>query len=81
MKSDLGIKQDVNDELFWEFVVDVVGIGVEVENGVVILIGYVCSYMEKFVVEYVVECVGGVCGVVQKIEVCLLGVYIDVDVV
>lgn len=32
MKSDLGIKQDVNDELLWEPAVDAAGIGVEVDT-------------------------------------------------
>jgi osmotically-inducible protein OsmY len=45
MKSDLSIKQDVNDELLWEPAVDAAGVGVEVDHGVVTLTGHVHSYL------------------------------------
>ncbi|MHA6896437.1 BON domain-containing protein [Ralstonia pseudosolanacearum] len=80
MKSDLGIKQDVNDELLWEPALDAAGIGVEVEHGVVTLSGHVRSYMEKVAAERAAERVAGVRGVVQKIEVRLPGEHTDADV-
>ena len=80
MKSDLGIKQDVNDELLWEPAVDAAAIGVEVDNGVVTLTGHVRSYMEKLAAEHAAERVAGVRGVVQKIEVRLPGAHTDADV-
>ncbi|MGC8213156.1 BON domain-containing protein [Ralstonia pseudosolanacearum] len=80
MKSDLGIKQDVNDELLWEPAVDAAAIGVEVDNGVVTLTGHVRSYMEKLAAEHAAERVAGVRGVVQKIEVRLPGTHTDADV-
>ncbi|CAJ0793555.1 Osmotically-inducible protein OsmY, contains BON domain [Ralstonia mannitolilytica] len=80
MKSDLGIKQDVDDELLWEPAVDAAGIGVEVEHGVVTLTGHVRSYMEKLAAEHAAERVAGVRGVVQKIEVRLPGTHTDADI-
>lgn len=80
MKSDLGIKQDVNDELLWEPAVDAAAIGVEVDHGVVTLTGHVSSYMEKLAAEHAAERVAGVRGVVQKIEVRLPGTHSDADV-
>lgn len=80
MKSDLGIKQDVNDELLWEPVVDAAGIGVEVDHGVVTLTGHVHSYLEKVAAERAAERVAGVRGVVQKVEVRLPGAHTDADV-
>ncbi|MDB0570020.1 OsmY domain-containing protein [Ralstonia solanacearum] len=77
MKSDLGIKQDVNDELVWEPAVDAAGIGVEVTHGVVTLTGQVRSYVEKLAAERAAERVAGVRGVVQKIEVKLPGAHED----
>lgn len=80
MKSDLGIKQDVSDELLWEPAVDAATIGVEVDRGVVTLSGHVHSYMEKLAAERAAERVAGVRGVVQKIEVRLPGEHLDEDV-
>ena len=80
MKSDLSIKQDVNDELLWEPAVDAAGVGVEVDHGVVTLTGHVHSYLEKVAAEHAAERVAGVRGVVQKIEVRLPGTHTDADV-
>ncbi|MEW1782406.1 BON domain-containing protein [Arthrobacter sp. NPDC080086] len=80
MKSDLGIKQDVSDELVWEPAVDAASIGVEVDHGVVTLTGHVHSYTEKLAAEHAAERVAGVRGVVQKIEVRLPGTHADEDV-
>ncbi len=80
MKSDLGIKQDVNDELLWEPAVDAAAVGVEVDHGVVTLTGHVHSYLEKVAAERAAERVAGVRGVVQKIEVRLPGAQTDEDV-
>lgn len=80
MKSDLGIKQDVNDELLWEPAVDAAAIGVEVDRGVVTLTGHVHSYTEKVAAERAAERVAGVRGVVQKIEVRWPGEHADEDI-
>lgn len=80
MKSDLGIKQDVNDELLWEPAVDAAAIGVEVDRGVVTLTGHVRSYTEKVAAEHAAERVAGVRGVVQKIEVRWPGEHADEDI-
>jgi osmotically-inducible protein OsmY len=80
MKSDLGIKQDVSDELLWEPAVDAAAIGVEVDHGVVTLTGHVQSYTEKLAAEHAAERVAGVRGVVQKIEVRLPGTHADEDI-
>ncbi|AXV81325.1 MULTISPECIES: BON domain-containing protein [Ralstonia solanacearum species complex] len=80
MKSDLGIKQDVSDELLWEPAVDAATIGVEVDHGVVTLSGHVRSYVEKLAAEHAAERVAGVRGVVQKLDVRLAGEHRDEDV-
>ncbi len=80
MKSDLGIKQDVSDELLWEPAVDAAMIGVEVDHGVVTLSGHVRSYVEKLAAEHAAERVAGVRGVVQKLDVRLAGEHRDEDV-
>ncbi len=47
MNTDKKIQRDILDELDWEPRVDAAGIGVSVEDGVVILNGRVKSLIEK----------------------------------
>jgi hypothetical protein len=51
MKSDLELRNDVQEELKWEPGVKPATIGVAVKDGVVILNGYVDSYAEKWAAE------------------------------
>ena len=45
-KSDWAIKEDIEDEFFWSFVVDEDDVGVQVSNGTAILSGEVASRYE-----------------------------------
>ena len=63
MKSDMELKQRIEDELRWEPRVDAAGIGVVVEDGVVTLSGYVDSWAEKWGAEQAVKRVAGVAAV------------------
>lgn len=71
MKSDMELKQRIEDELRWEPRVDAAGIGVVVEDGVVTLTGYVDSWAEKWGAEQAVKRVAGVAAVAEAIEVRL----------
>ena len=51
MKSDMELKQQVEDELAWDPAVTVTDIGVEVHDRVVTLSGHPVSYAEKLAAE------------------------------
>jgi hypothetical protein len=51
MKTDMKLKQDVEEELDWTPDVDATHIGVEVRDGVVTLSGHPASYAEKLAAE------------------------------
>lgn len=59
MKADLYLKRDVEAELAWEPAVCASEIDVAVQNGRVILSGWVNSYAQKLAAERVVMRVGG----------------------
>jgi osmotically-inducible protein OsmY len=71
MRSDSGIKRDVEDELRWDPSVDATDIAVAVKNGVVTLTGFVRNYMDKFEAEAAAKRVAGVVGLANDIEVGL----------
>jgi osmotically-inducible protein OsmY len=73
MKSDVELRNDVQEELKWEPGVKSAAIGVAVKDGVVILSGYVDSYAEKWAAEGAAKRVSGVKAVAEEIEVRLPG--------
>ena len=80
MKSDQELRKDVMEELEWEPSVDARKIGVAVEDGIVTLTGEVPSFAEKWNAERAAERVEGVRGIVNKIDVKIIGEYTDEDI-
>ncbi len=79
MKTDMELKQDVEDELDWEPRINAAHIGVAVKNGVVTLSGNVPSYAEKYAAERTTKRVYGVNAVADELEVKLPGSSIRSD--
>ena len=48
VKSDLDLRQDIEEELRWDTTIDARKIGVAVEDGVVHLTGEVSTYTERW---------------------------------
>jgi osmotically-inducible protein OsmY len=69
MRTDKDIKRDVEDELRWSPELDDRDIAVKVDDGVVMLSGFVHSYFEKYQAEATVKRVKGVAGVANDIQV------------
>ncbi len=73
MKTDLELKQDVQDELKWEPSINATDIGIIVKDGIVTLTGTLNTYAEKIAAEKATKRVSGVKAVVEKIEIKILG--------
>lgn len=71
MKSDADIKRDVQNELQWEPSLDEREIGVNVQDGVVTLVGRVVHFADKYTAEEVVKRVSGVRAIANEIEVTI----------
>jgi len=71
MKTDMQLKNDVNEELSWEPSVHAAGIGIEVHDGVVTLAGHVGSYGEKLDAERAAQRVFGVKALTVEMDVTL----------
>jgi osmotically-inducible protein OsmY len=71
MRSDADIKKDVEAELRWAPELDERDISIKVENGIVMLTGFVHGYHEKYFAEAAVKRVKGVLGVADDIQVQL----------
>lgn len=69
--NDAQIKQGVEAELAWEPSVRAPGIGVAVQDGIVVLSGRVLSYQEKWAAERAAARVSGVAAVTSELEVRL----------
>ena len=69
MRTDGQIKQDILDELVFQPHIDETQIGVQVEDGVVVLTGIVDDYHKKIAAERAVKKVLGVKAVAEDIEV------------
>ena len=80
MKSDEELRRDVLAELEYDPSLDARKIGVAVEDGIVTLTGEVSSFAEKWNAERAAERVEGVRGIVNKIEVKIVGDYSDTDI-
>jgi osmotically-inducible protein OsmY len=68
-KTDSQLQHDVMDELEWEPSIDHADIGVAVNDGVVMLAGYVKSYPEKLAAEKAARRVAGVKAIAEEIKV------------
>src|SRR5579864_6899313 len=71
MKSDMELKQQVEEELVWDPAVKATDIGVEVNERVVTLSGHPASYAEKIAAEKAAQRVAGVKAVVVEMDVRL----------
>ena len=80
MKDDEQLRRDVLAELEYDPSIDARKIGVAVEDGIVTLTGEVSSFAEKWNAERGAERVEGVRGIVNKIEVKIVGDYSDADI-
>jgi osmotically-inducible protein OsmY len=68
MKTDAELQQDVMNELKWEPIVKAAEIGVAVKDGVVMLSGYVDSYVKKWAAERAAARIFGVRAVANVLE-------------
>ena len=71
MKTDSEVQKDVMTELQWEPSIRPAEIGVGVRDGVVMLSGYVDSYIKKWAAERIAARVFGVKSVVEELKVKL----------
>ncbi|OGN93664.1 MAG: hypothetical protein A2Z75_04145, partial [Chloroflexi bacterium RBG_13_50_10] len=71
MKTDSEVQKDVMTELQWEPSIKPAEIGVSVRDGVVMLSGYVDSYIKKWAAERIAARVFGVKSVVEELKVRL----------
>ena len=69
MRGDSDIRRDVEAELHWSPRVDHTDIAVKVLGGVVMLMGFVRNYSERFEAEMATRRVAGVKGIANDIEV------------
>ncbi|MEA2587080.1 MAG: hypothetical protein QOH66_7 [Actinomycetota bacterium] len=80
MKDDEQLRRDVLAELEYDPSIDARKIGVAVEDGIVTLTGEVSTFAEKWNAERAVERVEGVRGIVNRMEVKIVGDYSDTDI-
>jgi osmotically-inducible protein OsmY len=80
MKDDETLRRDVLAELEYDPSIDARKIGVAVEDGIATLTGEVSTFAEKWNAERAVERVEGVRGIVNRIEVKIVGDYSDTDI-
>ena len=78
-KSDIQLKQDIEDELHWDPKVNSAQIGVNVDNGAVSLLGTVDSYAEKWAAEEATKRVSGVHTVALNLTVKILAEHAGSD--
>ncbi len=72
MKTDLQLKQDIEEELRGDPMVNAAQIGVTVDRGAVSLLGAVDTYAEKWAAEDATKRVGGVRTIAQDLTVKIL---------
>ena len=80
VKSDLDLRNDIEEELRWDSTIDARKIGVAVIDGVVHLTGEVPTYTDKWRAERAVDRVDGVRGIANDIEVVLISEHTDADI-
>jgi osmotically-inducible protein OsmY len=69
MKTDIELKQQVQDELAWDPEVPDARVGVEVHEGVVTLTGHLDTYLQKDAAQRAAYRVGGVKAVAVELDV------------
>lgn len=69
MKSDAALKQDVEEELFWDPTVDARQIAVAVRDRIVTLHGAVSSWAQKFAAQKAAQRVAGIRALVLELTV------------
>ena len=67
-KTDLQLKQDVENELRWDPKINSAQIGVAVDKGAVSLMGSVDTYAQKWAAEDATKRVAGVVGVAEELR-------------
>ncbi len=78
-KTDIQLKQDIENELLWDPKVNAAQIGVSVDKGAVSLSGAVDNYAEKWAAEDATKRVSGVRTVAQDLTVKVLGYHQHTD--
>jgi osmotically-inducible protein OsmY len=71
-KTDIHLKQDIEQELLWDPKVNSAQIGVSVDKGAVSLLGSVDTYPQKWAAEEATKRVSGVRTVAQDLKVMVL---------
>jgi osmotically-inducible protein OsmY len=74
-KTDIQLKQDIDDELRWDPKVNAAQIGVSVDKGAVSLKGEVDTYAEKWAAEDATKRVSGVRSVAEDLKVKVRGTH------
>ena len=78
-KTDVQLKQDIDQELSWDPKVNAAQIGVSVEKGAVSLLGTVDTYAQKWAAEDAAKRVSGVRTVAQDLTVKILSDHVRSD--
>lgn len=78
-KSDVQLKQDIEQELAWDPEVNAAQIGVSVDKGAVSLLGTVDTYAQKWAAEDATKRVGGVRTVAHDLTVKILSGHVRSD--
>lgn len=78
-KTDLQLKQDVENELLWDPKINAARIDVSVDGGAISLSGAVDSYAEKSAAERATKRIAGVRAVSEKLSVSVLGHHVRAD--
>jgi len=78
-KTDIQLKQDIEDELLWDPMVNAAQIGVSVDKGAVTLLGTVDTYADMWAAEDATKRVSGVRTVAQDLKVKLLTEHMASD--
>lgn len=74
-KTDIQLKQDIENELRWDPKINPAQIGVSVDHGAVSLTGAVDTYAERWAAEDAIKRVAGVRAVAQDLTVKLTGAH------
>ena len=78
-KTDLQLKQDIENELSWDPKVNAAQIGVSVDHGAVSLLGTVDTYAQKWAAEDATKRVSGVRTVAHDLTVKVLSEHVRSD--
>jgi osmotically-inducible protein OsmY len=79
MKNNFELQKDVQQAIQWEKSLHNADIRIYAENGIITLTGTVDSFLKKSKAEDAVKKVGGVVGIVEKIEVAYMNDFTKSD--